>query len=60
MIVTLMHKKYESFIKKIRKFRNSYFSNQLGVVKYSTKLYIFLIWQNIILFKIFLGKKFSK
>ena len=41
MIVALMHKKYESFIK-IRKFRNSYFSNRLGVVKNSTKLYIFL------------------
>ena len=27
---------------KIRKFKNSYFSNRLGVVKNSTKLYIFL------------------
>ena len=41
MIVTLMHKKYESFIKN-RKFKNSYFSNRQGVVKNSTKLYIFL------------------
>ena len=41
---------------KIRKFKNSYFLNRLGGVKISTKLYIFLIWQNIILFKIFLGK----
>ena len=58
MIVTLMHKKYENFIKN-RKFRNSYFSNRLGVVKIQQSYIFFLIWQNIILFKIFVGK-FSK